>query len=65
MTPLVLPSENSFLCNLLLKASLSGEISFYHWTKYLPPVFHRYTDVTKKLTRLDPVTSSATKGTYP
>ncbi|KAF3574278.1 hypothetical protein F2Q69_00061436 [Brassica cretica] len=34
---------------------------FYHWTKYLPPVLHRYTDVTEKLTRLDPVTSSATK----
>ncbi|KAG2270118.1 hypothetical protein Bca52824_064673 [Brassica carinata] len=29
--------------------------------QYLPPVLHRYTDVTEKLTRLDPVTSSATK----
>ena len=98
-TPLALPSENSFLCNLLLRCinvdphfsfnyfftplftrdrsnSLcfssdinsfeSGDLSsFYHWTKYLPPVLHRYTDVAEKLTRLDPVTSSATKGTYP
>ncbi|WZZ53996.1 hypothetical protein YC2023_054103 [Brassica napus] len=62
-TPLALPLGNFISLQFAVKSvDLS---SFYHWTKYLPPVLQRYTDVTEKLTRLDPVMLSATKGTYP